>query len=98
MALQAASLVSSAFSVRKDVFYYLFLCFSNRFLFVYDLSRRLIRMFWLQGKLNASASSSFKESSLFGVSLSEQSKADFVSSSLRCKVPNTIFYEYFLGK
>jgi protochlorophyllide reductase len=55
MALQAASLVSSAFSVRKD------------------------------GKLNASASSSFKESSLFGVSLSEQSKADFVSSSLRCK-------------
>ncbi|XP_019091631.1 PREDICTED: protochlorophyllide reductase A, chloroplastic-like [Camelina sativa] len=54
MALQAASLVSSAFSVRKD------------------------------GKLNASVSS-FKESSLFGVSLSEQIRADFVSSSLRCK-------------
>ncbi|XP_006280542.2 protochlorophyllide reductase A, chloroplastic [Capsella rubella] len=54
MALQAASLVSSAFSVRKD------------------------------GKLNASSSSS-KDSSLFGVSLSEQTKADFVSSSLRCK-------------
>ncbi|KAL1206557.1 Protochlorophyllide reductase A [Cardamine amara subsp. amara] len=53
MALQAASLVSSAFSVRKD------------------------------GKLNAS--SSFKESSVFGVSLSDQIKADFVSSSLRRK-------------
>ncbi|CAF2326042.1 BnaA10g07300D [Brassica napus] len=53
MALQAASLVSSAFSVRKD------------------------------GKSNAS--SSFKESSLFGASLSDQIKSDFVSFSLRCK-------------
>ncbi|KAJ0267138.1 Protochlorophyllide reductase A [Hirschfeldia incana] len=55
MALQAASLVSSAFSVRKD------------------------------GKSNDSSSSSFKESSLFGVSLSDHFKADFVASSLRCK-------------
>ncbi|CAG7909956.1 unnamed protein product [Brassica rapa] len=53
MALQASSLVSSAFSVRKD------------------------------GKSNAS--SSFKESSLFGASLSDQIKSDFVSFSLRCK-------------
>ncbi|KFK27036.1 hypothetical protein AALP_AA8G325700 [Arabis alpina] len=53
MALQAASLVSSAFSVRKD------------------------------GKLNAS--SSIKESSLFGVSLLDQNKVNSVSSSLRCK-------------
>ncbi|KAJ4868472.1 Uncharacterized protein Rs2_49981 [Raphanus sativus] len=58
MALQAASLVSSAFSVRKE------------------------------GKSNASSStssSSFKESSLFGDTLSDQIKADFVSSSLRCQ-------------
>ncbi|XP_010520908.1 PREDICTED: protochlorophyllide reductase B, chloroplastic [Tarenaya hassleriana] len=52
MALQAASLVSSAFSVRKE------------------------------GKSNAS---SFKESSLFGVSLPDQIRADFGSSPLKCK-------------
>ncbi|KAF8083426.1 hypothetical protein N665_0774s0014 [Sinapis alba] len=55
MALQAASLVSSAFSVRKD------------------------------GKSNASSPSSFKESSLFGVSFSDQTKPYFLSSSLRYK-------------
>ncbi|XP_010438615.1 PREDICTED: protochlorophyllide reductase B, chloroplastic [Camelina sativa] len=52
MALQAASLISSAFSVRKDA------------------------------KLSAS-SSSFKDSSLFGASLTDQIKSDHGSSSLR---------------
>ncbi|AEE85342.1 putative protochlorophyllide reductase [Arabidopsis thaliana] len=54
MALQAASLVSSAFSVRKDA------------------------------KLNAS-SSSFKDSSLFGASITDQIKSEHGSSSLRFK-------------
>nr|ACJ12925.1 protochlorophyllide oxidoreductase B [Chorispora bungeana] len=54
MTLQAASLVSSAFSVRKD------------------------------GKLNAS-SSSFKDSSLFGVSITDLIKSEHGSSSIRFK-------------
>ncbi|CAN8248239.1 unnamed protein product [Cochlearia groenlandica] len=63
MALQAASLVSSAFSVRKD------------------------------GKLNVSLSS-LKESSLFGVSLLDQTKSVFASSSLRCKREQNLKNKY----
>lgn len=47
--------------------------------------------------LQAKPSASFKDSCLFGVSLSDHVKPEFTSAGLRCKVStvNTLTYNYF---
>ncbi|KAJ9671699.1 hypothetical protein PVL29_025421 [Vitis rotundifolia] len=93
MALQAAALVPSAFSIPKEVssafFSHLefFSFFFLRFLvFLIKCARRVDPLLGIGcGFLQGKASASFKESGLFGVSLSDYVKADFSSSALRNK-------------
>lgn len=92
--MQAAALVPSAFSIPKEVssaffshleflsfFFLLFL------VFLIKCARRVDSLLGIAcGFLQGKGSASFKESGLFGVSLSDHVKADFSSSALRNKV------------
>lgn len=95
MALQAASLVSPALSVPKEVrlFFYpqtLEMCFLNLGCVHFGLTCMWV-FFFLQGK----SCVCLKDSSFFGISFSDHLKSEFTSSTLRCKVVGASNFVFF---